>query len=429
MVFDLLLLYVVSRLRDRIKIYALSLGLFPTSFFGFSCIWMSNSVFAQRLVVPNAEAATVASGNSGIGERGNSFETQILKMYPDGTKKIVPLSALNFRDDGAAFGGPPSLSVYSAASDSGGISANGLSVAPIGSASAPVTSSISAPQSLDPIGSATSSGDPMGGAAPADPLAGPVAPPLQTVSGKAAPVVGDQNSIQLGVWDAFFVNVGAGGSLQNQLTASRIWNGNNRQAYPYSVSGTLGDFNLNGIVTGENFTFQPGFRVDTEFGYNFYEWLGVSLQTGITYNGMQNYNISAAGDITIPGYGSLSGSGNFQLPADGCLIQVPVQINAIFRWPENLPFRPFLGLGLGTIWQELEVNSISLGPVTLPGNYSRSAFQFGWNAQLGMTYTVDPGVDFYGACKVLSAITPVIGNYEFQNSYNIGFEIGIQSRF
>ena len=235
--------------------------------------------------------------------------------------------------------------------------------------------------------------------------------------------------LQLGEWESFFLNAGIGGSLQGQLTARRVWNGENREAYPLAVSGALGPLNFTGDLTGENFTFQPGFRMDVEFGYNFYEWLGIGLQTGLTYNGLQNYTVSANGDLTLAGYGTLTGGGSFVFPADGELVQVPIQLNGILRWPGQVKFRPFIGGGVGAVWQQLDVNTITLGPVNVPGNYCRSAFQFGWNAQAGLTYTVDPGLDFYGAFKVLSAFMPVIGNYQFSNTYNFAVEVGIQSRF
>jgi opacity protein-like surface antigen len=251
----------------------------------------------------------------------------------------------------------------------------------------------------------------MGGgasSAPIDPLAGAApktAPPLQTVSGKPAPIVGDTTTLQLGEWESFFLNAGIGGALQGQLTARRVWNGNNRQAYPFDG------------LSQESFTFQPGFRLDVEFGYNIYEWLGVGLQTGLIYNGISQYNQE------------LEGGGSLHNSADGELVQVPVQINGILRWPGDVKFRPFIGGGVGAIWQQLDVNNYYQGFNDIQGNYCRSAFQFGWNAQAGLTYTVEPGVDFYGAFKMLSAFMPVIGNYQFENSYNFAIEVGIQSRF
>ena len=236
--------------------------------------------------------------------------------------------------------------------------------------------------------------------------------------------------LQLGAWDSFFLNAGIGGSLQGQLTARRIWNGNNRQAYPYGGAGTVPTPSApyNQVQVGsENFTFNPGFRLDVEFGYNFYEWLGVELQTGLTYNGINQYNISINQPYTVGSQTFQPGSYHFS--ADGELVQVPVQINGILRWPGQVKLRPFVGGGIGAVWQQLDVNNYYAGPFDVQGNYCRSAFQFGWNAQAGLTYTVEPGLDFYGAFKMLSAFMPVIGNYQFENSYNFAVEVGVQSRF
>jgi hypothetical protein len=371
--------------------------------------------------------------------QGLNGSSQILKVYPDGTKKIVPLAAMNQRDDGEAFGGPPQLSIYEGPLPTPPVppkSPERLSVAPIGAAESQTSVITSLPTSPDPLAGATqvAAADPMGGGAGADPMGGggnpmgggasaaPVdplggsgsknAPPLQTVSGKPAPIVGDTTTVQLGEWESFFLNAGVGGSYQGQLTARRIYNGTNRQAYPF------------GIYSGENFTFNPGFRLDVEFGYNFYEWLGIGLQTGLTYNGLNQYNatFNASPGGTLP-------AGSYNMSADGELVQVPVQINGILRWPGQVKLRPFVGGGIGAIWQQLDVNNYYLANTDIQGNYCRSAFQFGWNAQAGLTYTMEPGLDFYGAFKMMSAFMPVIGNYQFENSYNFAVEVGIQSRF
>ena len=419
---------------------------------------------AQRIFLPpSSDPPRSSSGSSASSQAPSNLpesdNTFVLKTYPDGTKKIVPLEALNFRDDGAPFGGPPKLALYQSPAapltPPSIQSPERLSVAPIGTTAGPTTLSANLPSSVDPLAGAPQvamadpmgggtpnpmggapAADPMGGrstAAPMDPLAGSApktAPPLQTVSGKPAPIVGDTTMLQLGEWESFFLNAGVGGSLQGQLTARRIDNGNNRQAYPYGGVGTTPTpaAPYNQVqVGGENFTFNPGFRLDVEFGYNFYEWLGVALQTGLTYNGINQYNISINEPYTVGAQTFQPGSYHFS--ADGELVQVPVQINAILRWPGQVKLRPFIGGGVGAVWQQLDVNNYYAGPFDVQGNYCRSGFQFGWNAQAGLTYTLEPGVDFYGAFKVLSAFMPVIGNYQFSNSYNCSVEIGIQSRF
>jgi opacity protein-like surface antigen len=398
---------------------------------------------AQRIFLPPTPdpapppATQTTAQAPPAGQDGNPW---ILKTYPDGTRKIVPLGALNSRDDGAAFGGAPTLSLYEGPGPNAVVlsqkSPERLGLAPIGAAGAAASITTTLPASADPMGGSTmvAAADPMGGApaadpmgggsrspAPVDPLAGSspkTAPPLQTVSGKPAPIVGDTTMLQLGEWESFFLNAGIGGSLQGQLTARRVDNGTNRQAYPYTYpSGTT--------VSGENFTFNPGFRLDVEFGYNFYEWLGVGLQTGLTYNGINQYNATIS---SFPA-GTTLPPGSYNMSADGELVQVPIQINGILRWPGQVKLRPFIGGGIGAVWQQLDVNNFYLANTDIQGNYCRSAFQFGWNAQVGLTYTVEPGVDFYGAFKVLSAFMPVIGNYQFSNSYNCSVEIGIQSRF
>jgi hypothetical protein len=387
---------------------------------------------AQRLTIPETPPTTSSSAPAptlSITPASES-QAQILKTYPDGTKRIVPLSSLNNHDDGKDFGGPPTLSFPDTTTSDTAGSFKKVPLAPIGDATTPATASVPLPSAADstiqipmanpdPMG-----GSAMGGSAPVDPLSGaPTTPtPLQTVSGKPAPLSdGGVGTTDLGTYDDFFMNASVGGSIQGQLTARRVFNGNNMQAYPYDVP------NSDAFISAENFTFEPGFRFDVEFGYNIYDWLSVSLQSGVIYNALDQYNLSVATAGTI--YGQDFAAGSYQLPADGELLQVPIQIDGILRWPGKTPFKPFIGGGVGAIWQQLDVNNFTFGTTNIQANYCRSAFQFGYNAQLGANYTVAPGVDFYGVFKLLGAFTPRIGNYDFENSYNFALEVGIQSRF
>ena len=382
---------------------------------------------AQRLTLPESTSSSPAPNLSTPPPLGT--QGQILKTYPNGTKRVVPLSSLNSWDDGKDFGGPPTLSFLEPTPTQNSPSNKNLSIAPIGDATTPATAPVPLPSAADstiqiPMANPI---DPMGGSAPAgsapvDPLSGaltPSATPLQTVSGKPAPLSDGATTVDLGTYDDFFMNASVGGSIQGQLTARRVYNGHNMQAYPTSPNLPKASFPYDQSVgvSGENFTFQPGFRFDVEFGYNIYDWLGVSLQSGVIYNAIDQYNLTFA-----------DGS-SFHNSADGELIQVPIQIDGILRWPGATAFKPFIGGGIGAIWQQLDVNNYYLWTDDIQANYCRSAFQFGFNGQVGANYTVTPGVDFYGVFKLLGAFTPRIGNYDFENSYNFALEVGIQSRF
>ena len=367
---------------------------------------------AQRLTLPESPTPSPASNLSTPSPA--EAQGQILKTYPNGTKRVVPLSSLNSLDDGKDFGGPPTLSFLEPSPTQNSSPNKSLSIAPIGDSSSPSTPPVAISPSADtaiqiPMANPTDpmGGSAMGGSAPVDPLSGAptTPPPLQTVSGKPAPLSdGGVGTIDLGTYDDFFMNACVGGSIQGQLTARRVFNGNNMQAYPYRG------------YTAESFTFQPGFRFDVEFGYNIYDWLGVSLQSGVIYNAINQYNATINGT-------------SYTTSADGELLQVPIQLDGILRWPGATAFKPFIGGGIGAIWQQLDVNNYYNNGQNFQANYCRSAFQFGFNGQVGANYTVAPGVDFYGVFKLLGAFTPRIGNYDFMNSYNFALEVGIQSRF
>jgi hypothetical protein len=385
---------------------------------------------AQRLTLPESPTPSPASNLSTPSPA--EAQGQILKTYPNGTKRVVPLSSLNNHDDGKDFGGPPTLSFPDTTTSDTAGSFKKVPLAPIGDATTPATASVPLPSAADStIQIPMANPDPMGGSAlggsaPVDPLSGaPTTPtPLQTVSGKPAPLSDSGNTIDLGTYDDFFMNACVGGSIQGQLTARRVYNGNNMQAYPYTPpTPPVGA----ATISGENFTFEPGFRFDVEFGYNIYDWLGVSLQSGVIYNAINQYNLTVQTTGTL--YGQTINAGSYHLSADGELIQVPIQLDGILRWPGATTFKPFIGGGIGAIWQQLDVNNFYYNTTNIQANYCRSAFQFGFNGQVGANYTVAPGVDFYGVFKLLGAFTPRIGNYDFMNSYNFALEVGIQSRF
>jgi hypothetical protein len=398
----------------------IALLLIANTFFGVT-------VQAQRLTLPESPTSSPAANLATPPPASASTGGQILKTYPNGTKRVVPLSSLNSWDDGKDFGGPPTLSFLDPTPTQNSSSNKNLSIAPIGDASSPSTAPVAVSPPADssaiqiPLANST---DPMGGSAPVDPLSGaptPSASPLQTVSGKPAPLSDSGNTVDLGTYDDFFMNASVGGSIQSQLTARRVYNGNNMQAYPFKVP------NSTAVISGENFTFDPGFRFDVEFGYNIYDWLGVSLQSGVIYNAINQYNLTVQTTGTISG--QTINAGSYHLSADGELIQVPIQLDGILRWPGATAFKPFIGGGIGAIWQQLDVNNYYYNTSNVQANYCRSAFQFGFNGQVGANYTVTPGVDFYGVFKLLGAFTPRIGNYDFENSYNFALEVGIQSRF
>lgn len=394
-------------------------------------IYFAIAAQAQRLTLPESPTLSPASNLSMPSPA--EAQGQILKTYPNGTKRVVPLSSLNSLDDGKDFGGPPTLSFLEPSPTQNSSPNKSLSIAPIGDSSSPSTAPVAISPSADtaiqiPMANPTDpmGGSAMGGSAPVDPLSGaPTTPtPLQTVSGKPAPLSDSGNTIDLGTYDDFFMNACVGGSIQGQLTARRVFNGNNMQAYPYTPpTPPVGA----ATISGENFTFEPGFRFDVEFGYNIYDWLGVSLQSGVIYNAINQYNLTVQTTGTL--YGQTINAGSYHLSADGELIQVPIQLDGILRWPGATTFKPFIGGGIGAIWQQLDVNNFYYNTTNIQANYCRSAFQFGFNGQVGANYTVAPGVDFYGVFKLLGAFTPRIGNYDFENSYNFALEVGIQSRF
>ena len=119
---------------------------------------------AQRLTLPESPSSSPAPNLSTppiVEAQG-----QILKTYPNGTKRVVPLSSLNSWDDGKDFGGPPTLSFLEPSPIQNSSSNKNLSIAPIGDATTPATAPVSIPSAADStIQIPMANPDPMGGSA------------------------------------------------------------------------------------------------------------------------------------------------------------------------------------------------------------------------------------------------------------------------
>ena len=123
------------------------------------CFLITTATHAQRLVLP-PDSTTPSQSKSQVSSPSapESSGTHVLKTYPDGTKKIVPLEALNYRDDGAAFGGPPRLALYdepTPATILAGKNPERLSVAPIGIEGQSADLNASVPASPDALAGST----------------------------------------------------------------------------------------------------------------------------------------------------------------------------------------------------------------------------------------------------------------------------------
>ena len=107
-------------------------------------LFSSQTLHAQRLTLPELTPTSSSTAPSPstpspqtITASTSYQEDQVLKTYPDGTKRVVPLSSLNFRDDGESFGGPPQLSVIPNSAIPTPPASPKLFIAPIGHATTP----------------------------------------------------------------------------------------------------------------------------------------------------------------------------------------------------------------------------------------------------------------------------------------------------
>ena len=85
----------------------------------------------------------------------------------------------------------------------------------------------------------------------------------------------------------------------------------------------------------------PGVRVDIAPGFNFNEYFGFELNTGIIWNSLDAFEFEDG----------------FSASVDGDLLQIPVLANLILRYPTPANITPFIGGGGGGVYERLSFDA------------------------------------------------------------------------
>ncbi len=93
------------------------------------------------------------------------------------------------------------------------------------------------------------------------------------------------------------------------------------------------------VIPGSKVTFDPGFRLGLDFGYNFNEWAALEGEVGMLYN-----DISKIGGA---------------YHSDASLLNMPLLLNLRFQWPNRSRLKPFIGVGVGGMESLLDMNDVS----------------------------------------------------------------------
>lgn len=249
------------------------------------CLTLSGIFFFVLLGLAHAQVA--------------ASDPMVMKVYPDGTKILLPWSEVGESyDDGKKFGGAPKIVPYDPVKDG---------VVPIGEKPKPSsTSSTNVP--LPASSSVASSDNPQ----------------------KMDYTNADPKEFEdaLGPREGFVFRTAAGVAFQQPLSG-RSGNGINYQ----------------------KLVFQPGIRYDLEAQYNVTDWFRTGVETAFVYNQLHSSQLNNTTD-----YNQSTAIGN------GGLFQVPVLYSANFRFPSDGPWQGYVGGGLGANWNVLQVSSGGSSP-------------------------------------------------------------------
>ena len=157
-------------------------------------------------------------------------------------------------------------------------------------------------------------------------------------------------------------------------------------------------------------------------GYNFNDWLGAEFSAGILYNGLDHLN--GNGTVTTQeGTQTVAGGG---VSLTGRYLQVPALASAIFRWPGQGRWKPYLSTGFGLAYSQLQVTQV--GSLETSDEINQQ-FSPAFSVGSGFLWQVSDLVDFDLMYKLLGIINPDYSSFQPGVVLSNSFQFGIQIRF
>jgi opacity protein-like surface antigen len=138
-----------------------------------------------------------------------------------------------------------------------------------------------------------------------------------------------------------------------------------------------------------NVKFDTGFRAGATFGYNLSDTFAIALEAGVIQN-----------DITEVGGGQKLSS----FPGGrATLDQIPVLLNGVYTLPLKGAFKPYVGLGLGTVIGVFDSAHIP-GSSSAIGNekFNSTDFTVAGQVELGCKYELTKNIDLGLAYKFVA---------------------------
>jgi len=208
-----------------------------------------------------------------------------------------------------------------------------------------------------------------------------------------------------------YVRTDLGFGFVNNLSSSQMISG----AVLPGVTGTL---------SNPSISVNPGPRFDVAPGYNFNDWLGAEFSAGLLYNGLDHLN--GSGLITPDGGATPIAVGSGGVSLTGRYLQVPALASAVFRWPGQSRWKPYLSTGFGLAYSQLQISQVSFAETSDQTTQQFSpAFQVG----AGFLWQISDMVDFDLMYKLFGVIHPDYSSLQPGVALSNSFQFGINIRF
>ena len=179
---------------------------------------------------------------------------------------------------------------------------------------------------------------------------------------------------------------------------------------------------ITGSLSSPSLAINPGLRFDVAPGYNFNDWLGAEFSAGILYNGLDHLN--GQGTVfTSQGAQAVSDGG---VSITGRFLQVPALAAAVFRWPGQSRWKPFLSTGFGAAYSQLQVTQVGSVPTS---DDSAQQFSPAFSVGSGFLWQISDMVDFDVAYKLLGVLNPDYSSFQPGVVLSNNFQFGINIRF
>lgn len=135
-------------------------------------------------------------------------------------------------------------------------------------------------------------------------------------------------------------------------------------------------------LSGAKISLNTGMRFDVGLGYNLTDWLAVEVASGLIWN-----SVDRVEGTILDTTGGLLGANLPLSGGSGDVYNVPIMFNGQVRLPVGKDLKLLLGGGIGAVWSDASVNSITTTAIPgLQASVSGNSWAFAYQANVGLEW-------------------------------------------